>query len=73
MTYTYAVLQVSSEAYQEIKSKLEAAGYNDVLHETDKHGVVIDMHGLALANDEFVRPLLDALADAVDEIDKEPK
>ena len=47
MTHTYAILEVSSAAYQEIKEKLDAAGYGDLFHVCD--GVaVIDMHGIAL-------------------------
>lgn len=46
-TYTYALLEVSPAAYDEIKRLLEAAGYQDQFHE-DRGEVVIDMHGLAL-------------------------
>lgn len=49
-TYTYAVLAVSDAAYEEIKQKLEEAGYNHVFHE-NRHGVVIDMHGIALGRE----------------------
>jgi len=49
-TYTYAVLEVSAEAYAEIKAKLEEAGYQHAFHENgDEHGTVIDMRGIALA------------------------
>lgn len=44
MTHTYAVLDVSRAAYDEIRRKLDAAGYQ---HAFD--GDVIDMHGIALA------------------------
>lgn len=43
MTYTYAILDISPEAYREIKSKLKEAGYDHAFH-----GDVIDMHGIAL-------------------------
>lgn len=43
MTYTYAVLDVSREAYDEIRGKLEAAGYQHAFHDD-----LIDMHGIAL-------------------------
>jgi hypothetical protein len=47
-THTYAILEVSREAYQEIKAKLEAAGYADQFLVSD--GVaLIDMHGIALS------------------------
>lgn len=47
MTYTYALLEVSPAAYEEIKTKLEAAGYVDQFHVEDGK-IVIDMHGIAL-------------------------
>ena len=51
MTYTYAILKVSHAAYEEIKAKLEAAGYQDQFHDDrDGDGIVIDMHGIALAD-----------------------
>lgn len=53
MTYTYVILEVSRPAYDEIKQKLAAAGYSDQFHdEGSDFGVVIDMHGLALAVEE---------------------
>lgn len=42
-THTYAVLQISKEAYQEIRDKLEQNGY-----EHQFHGDLVDMHGLAI-------------------------
>lgn len=48
VTHTYAVLPVSAAAYEEIKAKLEEAGYADQFHELSGRGVVIDMHGIAL-------------------------
>ena len=50
-TYTYAILEVSREAYEEIKDKLFKAGYQDQFHE-DENRVVIDMHGIALAQEK---------------------
>ena len=47
MTYTYAVLEVSEAAYQEIREKLEAAGYQYAFHKDDG-AEVIDMHGIAI-------------------------
>lgn len=43
-TYTYAVLEVSDAAYDEIAEKLIAAGYAHVFHNG-----VMDMHGIALS------------------------
>jgi hypothetical protein len=57
MTHTYAVLEVSSAAYQEIKEKLDKAGYAHAFHRDDEHGIVIDMHGIALAEAPFVDDL----------------
>lgn len=47
-THTYAVLEVSPAAYEEIRSLLEAAGYGHV-RVTDGGRVLLDMHGIALA------------------------
>jgi hypothetical protein len=52
VTYTYVILKVSSQAYQEIKAKLEAAGYQDQFHNHSEHGLLIDMHGIALEDGE---------------------
>jgi hypothetical protein len=46
-TYTYAILEVGSEFYREVREKLEAAGYTHAFH-ADTEGEVIDMHGIAL-------------------------
>lgn len=43
MTHTYAELEISKAAYDEIADKLRRAGYDHVFN-----GEVIDMHGLAL-------------------------
>jgi hypothetical protein len=47
-TYTYVILDLSAEAYREIARKLRDAGYDHVFHEDDGR-VVIDMHGIAVA------------------------
>jgi hypothetical protein len=44
-THTLAVLEVSAEAFAEIKAKLEAAGYE---HAIDMREGTIDMTGIAL-------------------------
>lgn len=60
-THTYAVLEVSTATYREIRGKLDAAGYQHAFQETamaavrgdglDVSGIeVIDMHGIALAD-----------------------
>ena len=43
-TYTYASLEVSPGAYDEIRSKLEAAGYGHAFMEDG----TIDMHGIGI-------------------------
>lgn len=50
-THTYAILELSHAAYNEINAKLRAAGYHHVFHEDSSHGTVMDMHGIALALD----------------------
>ena len=43
MTYTYAELEISPAAYDEIEAKLKAAGYDQALHDGR-----LDMEGIAL-------------------------
>lgn len=45
-THTYAVLEVSKEAFNEIKKKLREAGYDHAFIDD-----VIDMHGIALSEE----------------------
>jgi hypothetical protein len=47
-THTYAILELSGQAFAEIKEKLEAAGYQHAFNEDDGRAV-IDMHGIAVA------------------------
>lgn len=51
MTYTYAILEISDAAYQEIKQKLTDAGYEHAFHED-----VIDMHGIAVKSSTPAKP-----------------
>lgn len=52
-THTYAILPVSHATYAEIRRKLTDAGYTDQFHDDrDGGGVVIDMHGIAISNEE---------------------
>jgi hypothetical protein len=48
-THTYAIMDVSEAAYNEIKKKLEDAGYQHAIHIDRDGSVVLDMHGIALA------------------------
>lgn len=48
-THTYAVLFVTDQTFEEIRKKLESAGYTDVFHVGQYGEIVIDMHGLALS------------------------
>ncbi|KKL47558.1 hypothetical protein LCGC14_2334310 [marine sediment metagenome] len=49
MTYTYVILEVSREAFNEIADKLLLADYH---HAFNSEGTVIDMHGIALRSEE---------------------
>jgi hypothetical protein len=46
---TYAIMELSQDAYDEISEKLTEAGYDQAFHHDASHGTVIDMHGLAVA------------------------
>lgn len=46
-TYTFAVMEVSPVAYEEIKKKLEEAGYQHAIRDG-----LLDMHGIALGLEE---------------------
>lgn len=54
-THTYAVLQVSVAAYDEIRRLLEDVSYQHAFHR-DGERTVIDMHGIAIAKDEAEVP-----------------
>lgn len=48
-THTYAILIVSPDAYEEIRQKLDKAGYSDQFHERGGgESQVIDMHGVGI-------------------------
>lgn len=47
-THTFAVLELSAQAYNEIAEKLRAAGYH---HAFDMKAQLIDMHGIAVTPD----------------------
>lgn len=49
ITHTYVVMELSKAAYDEIKQKLEAAGYDHAIHiEAGTALPIIDMHGIAV-------------------------
>ena len=52
-THTYVILELSPVAYLEIKTKLEAAGYQDAFIEQDGR-TVIDLHGLAVTESDTI-------------------
>lgn len=52
MTHTYATLQVSRSAFDEISTKLSAAGYEHAFDIDARNVPVIDMHGIGLVADE---------------------
>jgi hypothetical protein len=47
-TYTYAILEISQAAFDEIKAKLEAADYRHAIIREEGCYPVLDMHGIAL-------------------------
>lgn len=47
-THTFATLSVSPAAFNEIWTKLQAAGYQDSAVQQDDGPLVIDMHGIGL-------------------------
>jgi hypothetical protein len=51
VTHTYAVLRISKATYDEIKKKLEEAGYDHAFHDDGDGDVLIDMHGIALGDE----------------------
>lgn len=53
-THTYVILELSKPAFKEIEQKLMDAGYQHAMHEDDGR-TVIDMHGIAVADEEKTR------------------
>lgn len=47
MTHTYATLEVSAAAYDEVKSRLLAVDYGHTINDEGE----IDMHGIALVRE----------------------
>jgi hypothetical protein len=47
MTHTYAILEISKSAFDEIQEKMEAAEYQDQFSKDDG-APIIDMHGIAI-------------------------
>ena len=61
-TYTAAILDVSATAFREIQTKLETAGYVHVFYEDQDGQLVMDMHGVALRDEDGDEgPAFDAL------------
>lgn len=52
MTHTYATLEISAKAFDEIANKLNDAGYYTAF---DDRGTLIDMHGIALVRKSSTR------------------
>lgn len=50
-THTYAILEISAAAYEEIRAKLEQAGYQHAFHPKADGRIAIDMYGIAVATD----------------------
>lgn len=51
-THTYATLEISVPAFEEIAQKLKAAGYDHSFVVKKGEKTVIDMHGIALCPDQ---------------------
>jgi len=49
MTHTFAVLEISQAAYDEIEAKLRAAGYE---HTIESESGLIDMHEIGLKKEQ---------------------
>lgn len=49
VTHTYAELEISAAAYDEIAAKLRAADYGHVFIESSRGEWVINMHGIGLS------------------------
>lgn len=47
-THTFATMQVTALTFEEIKSRLLAAGYDHAIHDNPDGGTIIDMHGIGL-------------------------
>jgi hypothetical protein len=50
MTYTFATLEVSRLAYDEVRAKLLEAGYEHAITSDSSEEELIDMHGIALVS-----------------------
>lgn len=57
-THTYAILDISEAAFDEIRDKLKAADYGHAFHQDGDGHLVLDMHGIAVRKErgevEFV-------------------
>ena len=56
-THTYAILDVSQATYDEIADKLRDAGYREAFIEQRDGRVAINMHGIAIAAEQFHGPV----------------
>lgn len=61
-THTYTTLEISQSAFDEIKGKLEAAGYQDQFQK-DGDVLLVDMHGIAVHGDGKIPLKPDTAAD----------
>jgi hypothetical protein len=52
-TYTYAIMPVSEQTYEEVYQYLLRVGYESQVHCNREWGPVLDMHGIALAKDSL--------------------
>lgn len=54
-THTYVILELSRAAFDEIKTKMLHAGYHFAFDE-QKDKTIIDMHGIAVMEDDEIKP-----------------
>jgi hypothetical protein len=63
MTHTYAILDVTAATFREIQHRLEAAGYQHAFKEDADGALIIDLHGVAIRDEDGDEgPAWDALS-----------
>lgn len=68
-SHTFAVMELSEKTYEEIFSKIAQAGYDHALLEEDGKQL-IDMHGIAVMQEDLVKSDRTVLIEVVDALKK---
>lgn len=68
-THTFAVMELSEKTYEEIFSKIAQAGYDHALIDGDGKQL-IDMHGIAVMQEDLVKSDRTVLIEVVDALKK---